>query len=196
MRFTRNTLAIALASSVVMPTLSLAQDHAPAAGAPPGLLTVDGGLMVWTLIVFAAIATILYKFAFPPILGAVKSREEALTKAIEEARADREAAAKLLVDQKAAIDTARGEAQKIIAEGRATAEAMKTQMLDETRKQQQDLLDRAKRDIESEKTAAIADLRREAVGLAISAAGKVIEKNLDDASNRQLVEKFLGGIKS
>jgi F-type H+-transporting ATPase subunit b len=179
-----------------MPSVALAQDHAPAAGAPPGLLTVDGGLMFWTLIVFGSIFFILAKFAFPPILGAVKSREEALKKAIEEARADREAAAKILADQKAAIDAARGDAQKIIAEGRATAEAMKAQMVEETRKQQQDLMERAKRDIESEKTAAIADLRREAVGLAISAAGKVIEKNLDDAANRQLVDKFLSGIKS
>jgi F-type H+-transporting ATPase subunit b len=196
MRITRSTPAIALASFVLTPALAFAQEHAPAAGAPPGLLTVDGGLMFWTLVVFIAIFTILAKFAFPAILGAVKSREEALTKAIEEARADREAASKLLADQKAAIDAARGDAQKIIAEGRATADAMKSQMVEETRKQQQDLMDRAKRDIESEKVAAIADLRREAVGLAISAAGKVIEKNLDDASNRQLVEKFLGGIKS
>jgi F-type H+-transporting ATPase subunit b len=196
MRFTLKSPAIALASFVLMPSVALAQDHAPAAGAPPGLLTVDGGLMFWTLIVFGSIFFILAKFAFPPILGAVKSREEALKKAIEEARADREAAAKILADQKAAIDAARGDAQKIIAEGRATAEAMKAQMVEETRKQQQDLMERAKRDIESEKTAAIADLRREAVGLAISAAGKVIEKNLDDAANRQLVDKFLSGIKS
>jgi F-type H+-transporting ATPase subunit b len=177
-----------------MPAVSSAQDHAPAAGAPPGLLTVDGGLMVWTLIVFGAIFFILKKFAFPAIFGAVQAREAALTKAIEEARADRDAAAKLLAEQKAAIDTARGEAQKIIAEGRVTAEAMKSQMLEETRKQQQDLLERAKRDIAAEKTAAIADLRKEAVGLAISAAGKVIEKNLDDATNRALVDKYLGGM--
>lgn len=195
MRFTSNTPALALASIVLTPGLAIAQEHAPAAeGAPPGLLTVDGGLMFWTLVVFIAIATILGKFAFPAILGAVKSREEALMKAIDEARADREAAAKLLADQKASIDAARGDAQKIIAEGRATAESMRTSMLEETRKQQSELLERAKRDIESEKTAAIADLRREAVGLAISAAGKVIEKNLDDASNKALVEKYLGGM--
>jgi F-type H+-transporting ATPase subunit b len=194
MRFNRNTLALALASFAGSAAPLMAQEHAPAAGAPPGLLTVDGGLMVWTLIVFGAIFFILKKFAFPAIFSAVQAREEALTKAIEEARADREAASRLLADQKAAIDAARGDAQKIIAEGRVTAEAMKSQMLEETRKQQQDLLERAKRDIAAEKSAAIADLRKEAVGLAISAAGKVIEKNLDDATNRALVDKYLGGM--
>ena len=56
---------------MALPAPLAAQEHAPA-GAPPGLLTVDGGLMVWTLIVFAAIFTVLAKFVFPAILGAVR----------------------------------------------------------------------------------------------------------------------------
>jgi F-type H+-transporting ATPase subunit b len=56
------------------------------------------------------------------------------------------------------------------------------------------MLERARREIESEKTRAIADLRREAVDLAIAGAGKVIEKNLDDDSNRRIVESFLSSI--
>ena len=56
------------------------------------------------------------------------------------------------------------------------------------------MLTRARADIEAEKVKAIADLRREAVELAIAGAGKVIEKNLDSASNRQLVESFLASV--
>ena len=171
---------------------ALAQE---AEAAKPGLLTIDGGLMFWTLVVFAAIFAILAKFAFPAILGAVEAREEALTRAIADAKADRDAAAKVLADHQAQIEAARGDAQKIIADGRATAEAMKASMLEETRKQQQELLERARRDIEAEKVSAIADLRREAVGLAIAAAGRVIEKNLDDAQNQKLVEQYLASIK-
>ncbi len=181
--------AIAVA---LLPAIAFAQEHA--AEPAPGLLTSDGGLMFWTLVVFVALFLILSKFAFGPILQAVRSREEALTQAIEEAKKDRAAAAQLLADHQAQIEAARGDAQKIIAEGRATAEAMRATMLEDTRKQQQDLLDRARRDIDSEKVAAIADLRREAVGLAIAAAGKVIEKNLDDAQNKKLVEGYLAGL--
>lgn len=198
MRLLKLTIAsLAGLIATAAPLFSQAGEHAATAteAAKPGLLTVDGGLMFWTLIVFAAIFTILAKYAFPLILGAVQAREAALTKALEEARADREAAAKLLAEHQAKIEAARGEAQKFIADGRATAETMKSTMLEETRKQQAELLERAKRDIESEKSAAIAELRREAVGLAISAAGKVIEKNLDDAQNRKLVEGFLAGLK-
>lgn len=164
------------------------------AEAPPGLLTLDAGLMFWSLIVFVALLFVLWKFAFPAILGAVEAREAALEKAISEAKADRDAAAKLLADQKAQIDAARAEAQKVIVDGRGAAEQLKTHMLEETRKQQQELLERARRDIETQKTDAIAELRREAVGLAIAAAGKVIEKNLDDAQNRKLVDSYLAGL--
>ncbi|MCX5756173.1 MAG: F0F1 ATP synthase subunit B [Gemmatimonadetes bacterium] len=185
----------ALGSLALAASPLLAQEHAAVSEtAKPGLLTVDGGLMFWTLIVFALIFGVLAKFVFPQILGAVQAREAALLKAIEEAKADRDAAAKLLAEHQAKIEAARGEAQKFIAEGRATAESMKADMLEETRKQQQELLERARRDIESEKVAAIAELRREAVGLAIAAAGKVIEKNLDDAQNKKLVEGYLAGM--
>jgi F-type H+-transporting ATPase subunit b len=64
-------------------------------------------------------------------------------------------------------------------------------MLDAARAQQQEILERAKQEISRERDDAIADLRREAIDLAILGASKVIEKNLDDKSNRDLIEKFL-----
>jgi F-type H+-transporting ATPase subunit b len=66
--------------------------------------------------------------------------------------------------------------------------------MEETHQQQQQMLERARREIEQEKERAIADMRREAVDLAIAGASKVIERNLDDQSNRQIVESFLSSI--
>jgi len=71
---------------------------------------------------------------------------------------------------------------------------MKAELLEQTRVQQQELLERARRDIDAERDRAIAELRREAVDLALAGASKVIERNLDDSSNRQLVESFLASI--
>jgi len=64
-------------------------------------------------------------------------------------------------------------------------------MIEETRAQQQEMLERARREIGQEKEIAIAQLRAEAIELAIKGAERVIEKNLDDATNRKLVESFL-----
>ena len=96
--------------------------------------------------------------------------------------------------QRAQLEGSRGEAQKLIADARAAGEKMRADLLEQTHLQQAELLERARRDIDAERDRAIADLRREAVDLALAGASKVIERNLDDAGNRRLVEQFLSTI--
>ena len=161
---------------------------------PVNLLSPNGGLMFWTLVVFLILFAILGKLVFPKITAAVEAREKALEEAIEGAKRDREEAARILAEQQKGIEAARVEAQKIIVEGRQIGEKLRAQMIEETHQQQQAMLERARREIEMEKENAIAELRREAIELAIAGASKVIEKNLDDQSNRKIVESFLASI--
>ena len=169
--------------------------HAATAEAPPvNLLSPSGGLMFWTLVTFLLLFAILGKLVFPKITAAVEAREKALEEAIEGAKRDREEAARALAEQLRQIETARVEAQKIIVEGRQTGEKLRATMVEETHQQQQQMLERARREIEQEKERAIAEMRREAIELAIAGASKVIEKNLDDQSNRKIVESFLASI--
>lgn len=160
-------------------------------GAKPNLLSPNGGLMFWTLLIFIVLFVILSRLAFPAIIDAVAERERALQAAIDDAKRDREEAAKILEQQRKELDAARVEAQRFIAEGRQAGEKMRTEMLTETRREQQEVLERARREIGAERDRAIAELRRETVELAVLGAGKVIEKNLDDEANRQIVEHFL-----
>ena len=176
--------------AVASPSVALAAQE----GGKVDLLSPNGGLMFWTLLIFIALLIVLSRFAFKPLLAAVEAREEALEAAISRAQKDREAAAKLMEEQRLALDAARMEAQRFIADGRATADKLRASMLEETQAQQQELLERARRDIEGEKVRAIAELRREAVDLALAGAGRLIERNLDDAGNRKLVEDFLRSI--
>ena len=85
-------------------------------------------------------------------------------------------------------------AHELTADGRAIAEKMRHDMVEQTRQEQQQILERARREIETEKERAVAQLRREAVNLAIAGASKVIEENLDNARNRELVEGFLSSL--
>ena len=158
------------------------------------LLTPNGGLMFWTIVIFALLLVILSRFAFKPMLAAVEAREKSLQDALDSAKRDREEAQRVLAEHRAQLEKGRGEAQKLIADGRATAEKLRSDLLEQTKAQQQEMLDRARREIETEKNNAIASLRREAVDLAIAGAGKVIERNLDNDANRKLVENFLGSV--
>lgn len=183
--------ALALLAAAAIP--ALASSGAEAA-AKPGLLDPHLGLMTWTIIVFVLLMIGLKTFAFGPILEAVSGREQAIRDAIAAAERDRAEAAKLIAEQKAAIEAARGEAQRYIAEGRATAEQMRNELLDQARKQQAELIDNAHKSIEAEKAKAIADLRREAVDLALAGAGKLIGQKLDAAADRQMVEQYLASL--
>ena len=180
--------------TVMMLLLSATPALAAEVEGPVNLLDPNVGLMFWTVLIFVVLLFVLWKFAFPAILGAVEERERALAAALAEAKRDREEAAKLLAEHRSQLDAGRAEAQRFIAEGRAIGEKMRTEMLEEARRDQQELLERARREIEAEKDRAIHELRREAVDLAIAGASKVIEKNLDDTANRKIVEQFLAEV--
>jgi F-type H+-transporting ATPase subunit b len=178
--------------------IAFAQEHAPAAAGEAhetySLTDIRFNLMLWTLITFLAAFFALRKWAFPPMFRAVEAREKALEEAIEGAKRDRAEAAQLLAEQRKQLDAARGEAQKFMADARVVSEKARTDLLDQTRKEQGELLERAKRDIAQESVKAIAELRREAVELAILGASKAIEENLDSDRNRKLVENYLSSI--
>jgi F-type H+-transporting ATPase subunit b len=187
------TLRYSLPLLAVTASPLLAQEEAQG---PVNLLEPRTGLMLWTLVIFVILLFVLSRVAFKPLLAAVEARERALEDAIEGAKRDRDEAARLLAEQRAQLEGSRGEAQRLIAEGRAASEKMKADLLEQTRQQQLELIERARRDIDAERERAIADLRREAVELALAGASKVVERNLDDAGNRQLVENFLATLEA
>ena len=182
----RNASLIALSVLVLTASPALAAE-----GGSPNLLDPHYGLMFWTLVIFVGLMFLLRKFAFSHILNAVNAREQSIADAMAAAERDRAESAKILAEQKASIESARNEAQRYIAEGRATAESMRTEMLEATRLQQGELLDRARKEIESEKAKAIDELRREAVDIALAGAGRLIGQKLDAAADRKLVEQYL-----
>jgi F-type H+-transporting ATPase subunit b len=185
------TLSRSLALLVLSATPALAQE------APKrDLLSASGGLMFWTLLIFVVVLIVLARFAFGPITAAVEAREKALEDAIEGAKRDREEATRVLAEHRAALEASREEGQKLIAEARVAGDRVRAEIVEAAHKEQAAMIARARLEIESEKAKAIADLRREAVDLAIAGAGKVIDRNLDQASNRELVERFLSSVSS
>jgi len=158
------------------------------------LLSPNAGVMFWTLIIFVVLLFVLARFAFKPLTAAVEAREKALEEAITSAKRDRDEAARLLAEQQKAFDATRADAQRVVAEARTTGDKLRNEMLEQTKQQQHELLERARTEIDNERKRAIADLRREAVDLALAGASKVVERNLDDQTNRKLVESFLASV--
>ena len=188
-----SALAVTLAFAA---TPLLAQEHGAAAAEPVNLLQPRAGLMIWTVAIFFVLMFLLSRFAFKPLYAAVEAREKALEEAIEGAKRDRAEAQRFLAQQKEQLDAARAEAQKIVADSRVTGEKLRADMVEQTKHQQHDMIEQARRTIEGERDAAIAQMRRETIDLAIAGASRVIEQNLDSDANRRIVESYLASIGS
>src|SRR5881398_388331 len=140
--------------------------------------SINTGLIFWTVVVFAILLALLWRFGWPALLKTVEDRERRIQQQLEEAERARAEAARLLEEHKRTIAGAKAEAQEIIAQARTVAEKERATLLAQAREQYEQLLDRARKEIEGEKEKAILELRREAVDLSIAAASKLIEANL------------------
>jgi F-type H+-transporting ATPase subunit b len=165
--------------------LTVQEEHAA------GPLTVEGGLMIWTVFIFLLLLFILKKFAWPAVLGAVEAREKALEQQLADAERSRAEAVKLLEEHRRLLAEAKGQAHAIVVEARQLAEKERAVLLEKAKQEHEELLARARREITAERDRAVAELRREAVDLSLAAASKLIEKRLDSETDRKLVPESL-----
>ncbi|HEY1405184.1 MAG TPA: F0F1 ATP synthase subunit B [Spirochaetota bacterium] len=156
-----------------------------------GLLKVDPGLFLWTLISFGILLLILWKTAWRPIIGALDARAVRIRKDLESAETSRKEAEEMFHKHKAMIEYARDEALKIVVEGRSDAERVKNDIIDKANAEAQSIVDRAHREIDLAKEKAIVELRSELVDLSTQIAAKVIERNLTAADQKRIVEDEL-----
>ena len=148
----------------------------------------------WTVIIFIILLVVLSKFAFPAILGYAAAREQRIQDALDAAKRDREEASKQLEEQRLAMVKARDEAQAVIGDAQKAAERVRREILDKVKVEQEEILTRAKAEIESERAKAIDSLRREAVELAMAAAAKLVETKLNTEEDRRIVTEFLANV--
>jgi len=186
----------ALVFVAASPVALWAQEHGAEGGGGGGLFDINVGLSMWTLLVFAGLVFILGKFAWGPILAAVEAREHAIQGAIDEAAKRNAEAAGLLDEHRKQLADARRQASELIAEGKAAGERVRKEVEEKARVEGQAIVDRARQEIQRERDAALDMMRKESVELALAAASHLIHENLDQAKDRQLVERFLSDMDS
>jgi F-type H+-transporting ATPase subunit b len=157
-------------------------------------LTIDGGLVLWTLFVFGLLLFLLKRSAWPVLLGAVREREQRLERQLAEAEKSRLEAAALLEQHRQLLAGARAEAQQIVNTAKSVAEHERDALLAKAREEYDGLLLRARKEIGDEKARAMVDLRRDAIELSLAAASKLIETKLDTETDRRIATEFLESI--
>ena len=180
------TAAVFLAAS-----LFLASGVAVAAEGEPNLFGGDIGNAIWTLVIFAVLIVVLGKFAWGPMLGGLKERENFIRHSLEQAKDDRESAEKMVKEYTTKLEAAHSEAKKIVEEGRDGGEKIRLRLESEARDESERMVERAKQEIELAKQSAIKDIYSETAGLATEIASRIMKRELNPADHERLIAESL-----
>jgi F-type H+-transporting ATPase subunit b len=148
-------------------------------------------VLVAQIINFTVLLIILRLVVYKPVLKMLDDRRERIREGLSAAERSQQQAVEASREAQAEIDVARREGQQIVAQAQTVAQRLQEEGRQQAQVQQEAMLQRARTEIQMERDAAIAELRKEFADLTIAAAEKVIGQSLDRDSHRRLIEEAL-----
>ena len=182
-KFTLTSLGL-----VLTPALLLAAEGGHEGGGP---LQIDVGLQIWVVLTFVVMMGLLAKLAFKPIAEALEKRGSTIKAQLDEAEKFRADAKKLMEDYQKQLAEARSEAGKIIEEARLLGEKVRKDVVDKAAGEAAAAVQRAQEEIVRQKEKGVQELKDTVANLSVQIAARVIEKEVNEATHRQLVDNLI-----
>jgi F-type H+-transporting ATPase subunit b len=156
-------------------------------------LTSPGiGLVFWSVLIFGLFFLLLSRFAWKPILSAVKARDEMIKGSLASAEKARKEMAKLQSDNEAVLKKAREEREGILKEAREIRDKLIAEAKGKASEEAEKLIEKARAGIEREKALALADIRDQVANLSVEIASKLLGEKLKQTGEQQkLIEDYL-----
>jgi F-type H+-transporting ATPase subunit b len=153
------------------------------------------GLVFWTTIIFLLFFFILKKFAWKPILNAVKARDEMIKGSLASAEKARKEMARLQSDNEAILKKAREERESILREARDVRDKLIAEAKGRAIEEAEKIVEKARTGIEREKNAAMAEIREQVANLSIEIASKLVGEKLKQSGEQEkLIDGYLKDI--
>ncbi len=149
---------------------------------------------VIAIIAFGLLYWLLSKYAFGPLFSVMEQRRQLVKDEIANAEASRQQAEQQVAEQKQALLDARQEAQNMIEQARKSSSKQAEDIIAAAQAEAKRLKDDAVKEIQNEKNNAIAALRRQVSGMSVLIASKIIEKQVDEQTQEQLIDKYLNEV--
>jgi len=150
------------------------------------------GLFFWQLAILIVLIFLLKKFAWKPILDSLNSREEGIKNALDSAEKARKEMQNLNADNEKLLQEARLQRDSMLKEARELKERIVTEASTEAKEKADKIVAQAQVTIQTEKNAALADIKNQVAELSIQIAEKVIRKELSSSEQQyRLVEEML-----
>jgi F-type H+-transporting ATPase subunit b len=158
--------------------------------APSPLLPAKNEI-IWGSASFLVLLIAVWKFGVPAVKNMEKAREDRIRNDLESAEVARNDAEAEKTQYLAQIAGAKDEAGRLIEEARQAAETVRADLIARAEGEANDIRTRAQADIANQRNQAMAQLRTDVASLSIDLAGRIVERNLDSDTNRQLVDSFI-----
>jgi F-type H+-transporting ATPase subunit b len=156
------------------------------------LTTPAIGTIFWTVLIFSLFFLILKKFAWKPILSAVKQRDEMIKGSLASAEKARKDMLKLQSDNEAILKKAREEREGILKEARDIRDKLIAEAKGKASEEAEKLIEKARTGIEREKAIALADIREQVANLSVDIASKLLGEKLKQTGKQQkLIDNYL-----
>ena len=150
------------------------------------------GLLFWMTLTFIILLFLLAKFAWKPILNAVNDREVSIIDALNQAKLAKQEMTQLKEDNERILREARAERDGILKEARDMKDKIVNQAKDSAKVEGEKMIEAARQYIQTEKNAAMADIKTQIGTLSVSIAENILKQKLDnDGAQNALVENIL-----
>lgn len=150
------------------------------------------GLVFWTSIIFIMFFLVLKKFAWKPILNAVKARDEMIKGSLASAEKARKEMLKLQSDNEAILRKAREEREGILKEARDIRDKLIAEAKGKAAEEAEKLVEKARTGIEREKAKALEEFRVQVATLSIEIASKLLGEKLKQSGEQEkLIDNYL-----
>ena len=161
-----------------------------------GLVSPDYGTIFWMVLAFSVVFFILRKYAWGPVLKMLRERDQSIDKALQSANEAREGLSRLKSDHERMLQEAHAEHDQLIAEARQIREQLISKAQVEAVQETAKIFEHAQRQIESEKLAAINEIRQQVASLSVDIAEKILKRELSDRTQQEkLIKEQLSDLK-
>jgi F-type H+-transporting ATPase subunit b len=151
----------------------------------------NGGDIIFQLLMFIILLALMKKYAWGPLMGIIKEREELIAGEIGAAEKSRVEASKILEEQRALLKEARQEAHVLIENAKKQGDLQREEIIVAARSESERIKEAAKLEIEQQKEKAVTAIREQVASLSVLVASKVIEKELTAADQEKLINEYI-----
>ena len=152
---------------------------------------INGWNLIAQIITFIIFVYLFWRYALKPIVTRLDARTERIRSSIQAVEQMRAELNQTEARNEQLLEEARRDAQQIAANAREASEATIARARDEAAKQADEYLTRAQESLRQETNQARQQLRQEVADLAVTAAGKIVRRNLDPQAQSELIRETL-----